>query len=62
MNDRFVVFTVDADEQQMFTDIVSSPDHESALGLVLDNRDYCVHGVAFTADELRELADECETV
>jgi hypothetical protein len=26
----------------------------------LDRRDYCVHGAAFTADDLQCLADECE--
>jgi hypothetical protein len=60
MTERFVVITVDSDAQQAFTDCVSAADCESALGLVLDNRDYCVHGTAFTADELRSLADECE--
>jgi hypothetical protein len=26
----------------------------------LDRRENCSHGAAFTADDLRELADECE--
>ena len=62
MTERFVVITVDSDAQQAFTDCVSAADCESALGLVLDRREYCVHGAAFTAGELRELANECEAV
>ncbi|MEZ6074047.1 MAG: hypothetical protein R3C10_28160 [Pirellulales bacterium] len=62
MNDRFIVFTVDPDQQQFFTDFVTAANHESALEEVLGRRDYCVHGGALTAEELRWLADECEAV
>jgi hypothetical protein len=62
MAERFVVITVDSDQQQAFTDCVSAADCGSALEVVLDSRDYCVHGAAFTVDELRGLADECEPV
>ena len=57
---KFIVFTVDHDEQQTFVDFVEASTEENALSQVLDDRDYCCHGAAFTPDELRELADDSE--
>jgi hypothetical protein len=57
---KFIVFTVDHDEQQSFVDFTKSSTSENALSQVLHNRGYCCHGVAYTPDELRQLADNCE--
>ena len=57
---RFVVFSVDHDEQQASVDFVTASTHEDALGKVLDERQYCCHGQAHTPDELRQLANDCE--
>lgn len=58
---RFVVFTVDHDEQQVFVDFVEAGSHNAALEVVLECRDYCCHGAAFTPAELRGLANRSET-
>lgn len=58
---KFIVFTVDHDEQQTFVDVTSAESAAAALATVLKHRDYCCYGVAYTADELRQLADDCET-
>ncbi len=34
---------------------------DTALATVLKHRDYCCHGAAYTPDDLRQLADDCET-
>ena len=58
---NFIVFTVDHDQQQAFVDLTSAGSRDTALATVLKYRDYCCHGVAYTPDELRRLADDCET-
>jgi imidazolonepropionase-like amidohydrolase len=55
---NYAVFTVDHDQQQSFVDFAQADNPESALGGVLDKRDYCCHGEAFTVDQLRELAEQ----
>ena len=57
---RISVLTVDHDEQQTFVDVIEAPSHDVALQTVLDCRDYCCHGAAFTAAELHEIADRSE--
>lgn len=57
---KFIVFTVDHDEQQAFVNFVEASTDENALSQVLDDRAYCCHGAAYTPDELRELADDSE--
>ena len=57
----FIVFTVDHDQQQAFVDLMSAGSRDAALDTVLKHRDYCCHGVAYTPDDLRRLADDCET-
>lgn len=67
---RFVVFCYDVDEQRMIVDFAeitalrSCSDFETrreALGNYLDARDdYLVGGAAYTADELREIANELD--
>ncbi len=57
---KFIVVTVDHDEQQTFCDFTSAPDAESALREILDEREDCCHGDAFSPAELRDLADRCE--
>jgi hypothetical protein len=57
----FIVFTVDHDQQQAFVDSTSAGSRDAALDTVLKHRHYCCHGVAYTPDDLRRLADECET-
>ena len=54
---RFIVLTVDHEEQQTFVDVTEAAGRDAALQTVLEHRDYCCHGVAYTAAELRELAD-----
>jgi hypothetical protein len=58
---NFIVFTVDHDQQQAFVDITNADSAYTALGTVLKYRDYCCHGAAYTPDDLRQLADDCET-
>ena len=58
---KFIVFTVDHDEQQAFVDLTSAGSRDTALATVLKHRDYCCHGAAYTPDDLRRLADECDT-
>ena len=58
---RFIVLTVDHDEQQTSIDVIEAPSHDAALQTVLGCRDYCCHGAAFTAAELHEHADRSET-
>ena len=58
---RFVVFTVDHDQQQAFVDFADASSADAALETVLNYRDYCCHGVACAAAELREFADRSET-
>ena len=57
---RFIVLTVDHNEQQAFVDYADAGNHESALETVLKYRDYCCHGMAYTPAELREFADSCK--
>ncbi len=57
---KFIVFTVDHDEQQAFVDFTEAATDKNALTQVLDDRYYCCHGAAYTPDELRQLADDCE--
>lgn len=58
---KFIVFTVDHDEQQTFVDFTSADSRTVALATVLKYREYCCHGAAYTPDELRQLADDCHT-
>ena len=58
---NFIVFTVDHDQQQAFVDTTNADSGDTALDTVLKYRDYCCYGVAYTPDELRRLADDCET-
>ena len=57
---RFIVLTVDHEEHQAFTDVTEAASRDAALQTVLEYRDYCCHGAAYTAAELRELADRSE--
>ena len=57
---RFIVLTVDHEEQQAFTDVTEAASRVAALQTVLEHRDYCCHGVAYTVAELHELADRSE--
>jgi len=57
---QFIVFTVDHDEQQAFCDFAKASDADSALMHILDEREYCCHGAAYSPDALRGLADRCE--
>ena len=58
---RFIVLTVDHDEQQTFVDVTEAASRDAALQTVLDCREYCCHGAAYTPAELRELANRSET-
>jgi hypothetical protein len=58
---KFIVFTVDHDEQVAYTDFVDAPDSEEALETALEAQEDCCYGIAWTPDELRELALNCET-
>ena len=58
---KFIVLTVDHDEQQTFVDVTEAASPDAALETVLKYRDYCCHGAAYTPAELRELADRSET-
>ncbi len=58
---NFIVFTVDHDQQQAFVDLTSAASRAAALATVLEYRDYCCHGVAYTPADLRRLAGDCET-
>ncbi len=51
---------MDHDEQQAFCDFVGALDAESALMQILDEREYCCYGAAYSPDELRDLANRCE--
>ena len=58
---KFIVFTVDHDQQQAFVDTTSAGSRVAALATVLKYRDYCCHGAAYTPADLRRFADDCET-
>ena len=58
---NFIVLTVDHDEQQAFVDFAEARSPEAALGTVLTYRDYCCHGVAYTAAGLRQFADQADS-
>ena len=53
----FIVLTVDHNEQRGFVDLAEAAGHDAALGTALAYRDYSCHPVAYTAAELREVAD-----
>ena len=57
---KFIVFSVDHEQQQAFVDFTQAATTEAALATVLKYRDYCCHGMVYTPDELRDLADRCE--
>ena len=57
---NFIVLTVDHDEPRAFVEFAKARSSEAALETVLTHRDYCCHGVAYTAAELREFADGSE--
>ena len=57
----FIAFTVDHDQQQTFVDITNAGSRAAALATVLKHRDYRCYGAAYTPDDLRQLADDCET-
>ena len=57
---NFIVLTVDHNEQA-FVDFAEARSPEAALGTVLTHRDHCCHGAAYTAAELRDLADRSES-
>ena len=46
---KFIVFTVDHDEQQAFVDVTSASSRAAVLATVLKYGDYCCHGAAYTA-------------
>ena len=58
---KFIVFTVDHDEQVAYTEFVDAPDREEALETALEAQEDCCYGIAWTPDELRQLAQNCET-
>ena len=58
---KFIVLSVDHDQQQAFIDFAEAGSRDAPLETVLKYRDYCCHGVAYTAAELREFADRSET-
>lgn len=57
---KFIVLSVDHDQQQAFADAADATSHDAALQTVFKYREYCCHGAAYTPTELRELADRCE--
>ena len=57
---KFIVLSVDHQQQQAFVDVTDATSHDVALETVLRYREYCCHGAAYTPTELRELADRCE--
>lgn len=58
---KFIVLSVDHDQQQAFVDFAEAGSRDAALETVLKYRDDCCRGVAYTAAELREIADRSET-
>jgi hypothetical protein len=59
--DKFMVVTVDHDEQEAFVDPVAARNRNTALETALEHRMNCCYGAAFTAKELRDYADDLET-
>lgn len=58
---RYIVFSVDHDQQQAFVDFAEAGRRDAALETALKRRDCCCYGAAFTSAELRVLADRLET-
>jgi hypothetical protein len=56
----YAVFSSDHDEQQGFCDIQYAESLERAEEIVLKRRDHCCHAQAWTAEKLRELANQCD--
>jgi hypothetical protein len=58
---KFIVLTVDHDEQRIYRDIVEATSHFKALNTVLEHRPYCCYGGAYSAEGLRQIADRSGT-
>lgn len=58
--EKFIVVGVDCSEQQFFLDYVAARDEEHAKEQVLDAREYANDCVAYSLEEWRDAAAECE--
>lgn len=55
---KYVVFSMDFDEQQTFIDYITAETPDNAAETVLTVREYCQHAQAYTLDELQAVITE----